>query len=55
MRLWISIILLILLLPASGWAQAAAQTFTLQPGWNLISFPVLPEQPPGDPWVIWTS
>lgn len=45
MRLWISSILLILLLPASGWAQAATQTFTftLQPGWNLISFPVLPE------------
>lgn len=37
--------LLFMLIPVSGWAQAApsAHTFTLQPGWNLISFPVLPE------------
>ena len=37
--------LLFMLIPVSGWAHAApsAHTFTLQPGWNLISFPVLPE------------
>ena len=34
---------LILLVLVPGWANAEIQTFTLQPGWNLISFPVLPQ------------
>lgn len=36
-------LLMLALVVTSGWAQAASFTFTLQPGWNLISFPVLPE------------
>lgn len=39
----VSYTFLILLVLVPGWANAETQTFTLQPGWNLISFPVLPQ------------